>query len=87
VHALLLRQGKRYSGKCAWTRAHRRWLSDLTLDHPAQRIALEEYLAVVDEATARLLRIESALVEQVASWRVSGSREARDSGFLGAVSG
>jgi transposase len=69
VHALLLRHGKRYSGKCAWTRAHRRWLSDLAFDHPAQRIALEEYLAVVDEATARLERIEGALVDQVASWR------------------
>ena len=69
IHALLLRQGKRYAGKCAWTRAHRRWLSNLALDHPAQRIALEEYLATVNEATARLLRIESALVEQVASWR------------------
>lgn len=69
VHALLLRQGKRYAGKCAWTLAHRRWLSDLRLDHPAQRIALEESLAVVDEATARLERIERSLVGQVATWR------------------
>ncbi len=69
VQALLLRHGKRYAGKCAWTLAHRRWLSDLTLDHPAQRIALEEYLAVVDEATTRLERIQGALVEQVVSWR------------------
>ena len=69
VHALLLRQGKRYAGKCAWTLAHRRWLSDLRLDHAAQRIALEEYLAVVDEATARLQRIEDSLLEQVTTWR------------------
>ncbi len=69
VQALLLRHGRRYAGKCAWTLVHRRWLSDLKLDHPAQRLALEEYLAVVDEATARLQRIERALIEQVASWR------------------
>ncbi len=69
VQALLLRHGKRYAGKCAWTLAHRRWLCDLTLDHPAQKIALEEYLAVVDEATARLERVESSLAEQAASWR------------------
>lgn len=69
VHALLLRHGKRYAGKCAWTLVHRRWLSDLKLDHPAQRIALEEYLAIVDEATSRLQRIERSLVDQVGSWR------------------
>ena len=69
VRALLLRHGKRYSGKCAWTKAHRRWICDLTLDHPAQKIALEEYLAAVDEASARIQRIEGALVEQVSSWR------------------
>lgn len=30
----LLRHGKRYPGKCAWTRAYRRWLCDFRLDHP-----------------------------------------------------
>lgn len=69
VHALLLRHGKRYAGKCAWTRAHRRWISDLTLDHPAQKVALEEYLAALDEATSRRERIEAALVDLAASWR------------------
>lgn len=69
LQALLLRHGKRYPGKCAWTRAHRRWLCDFRLDHPAQKIALEEYLAIIDEATLRLDRLESALVEQAASWR------------------
>jgi transposase len=76
VQALLLRHGCRYSGKCAWTIAHRRWLSDLKLDHPAQRFALEEYLAVVDEATARLERIERALVDHAASWRFAAVVEA-----------
>jgi transposase len=69
VQAFLLRHGKRYAGKCAWTKAHRRWLCDLTLDHAAQKIALEEYLAVVDEATSRLERIERSLAEQAATWR------------------
>jgi transposase len=69
LQALLLRHGKRYPGKCAWTLAHRRWLCDFQLDHPAQKIALEEYLAAIDEATARLARIESALVEQTETWR------------------
>jgi transposase len=76
TQALLLRHGHRYSGRCAWTLAHRRWLSDLKLDHPAQRLALEEYLAVVDEASARLERVERALVEHVASWRFAAVVEA-----------
>jgi len=69
VRALLLRHGRRYPGKCAWTQAHRRWLCDLKLDYPAQRIALEESLAAIDEATGRLERIEGALVEQASAWR------------------
>jgi len=35
--AFLLRHDCRYSGKCPWTAAHTRWLSELKLPHPAQR--------------------------------------------------
>jgi transposase len=76
IHALLLRHGRRYAGKCAWTLAHRRWLSDLKLDHPAQRIALEEYLSCVDEAGARIERVERALFDQDAAWRFASVVEA-----------
>ncbi len=76
LQALLLRCGKRYPRKCAWTLAHRRWLCDLSLDHPARKIALEEYLATIDEATRRIERIESALAEQAQAWRMAPVIEA-----------
>ena len=40
----LLRHGFRYSGKCAWTSAHRRWLAGIKMPHPAQQIMLQEYI-------------------------------------------
>ena len=40
--ALLLRNDVRYAGKTAWTAAHRRWIADLKLPQPAQRLAFEE---------------------------------------------
>ncbi len=76
LQALLLRSGKRYPRKCVWTLAHRRWLCDLRLDHPAQKIALEEYLAIIDEATHRIERVETALAEQTSTWRMAPVIEA-----------
>ncbi len=52
--ALLLRNDIRYAGKTAWTEAHRRWIARLMLPQPAQRIAFEEYVQAVSEATERV---------------------------------
>ncbi len=40
---LLLRRGLHYPGH-AWTQAHRRWINGLTWPHPADRVALDDYL-------------------------------------------
>jgi transposase len=50
--ALLLRNDIRYAGKSAWTPAHRRWIAQLKLPHPAQQIAFEEYVQAVNETIA-----------------------------------
>src|SRR4051812_28008790 len=42
LKAFLLRNGYRYQGKSAWTEAHRRYLRELVLPHPAQRVVLED---------------------------------------------
>ena len=52
--ALLLRNDVRYAGKTAWTAAHRRWIADIKLPQPAQRLAFEEYVQAVEEATVRV---------------------------------
>jgi transposase len=69
LQALLLRNEIRYAGKTAWTRAHRRWISQLKLPNPAQQIAFEEYVQAVHEASLRVERLTGAIVAQLEHWR------------------
>jgi transposase len=69
LQALLLRNEIRYVGKCAWTQAHRRWISGLKLPNAAQQIAFEEYVQAVQEAGQRLERLARAIEGQLAHWR------------------
>lgn len=69
LQALLLRNDVRYTGKTAWTRAHRRWIANLKLPDPAQQIAFEEYVQSVEEATRRLERLGGVIAEQLEHWR------------------
>ena len=47
LKAFLLRHGYRYTGKSAWTEAHRRYLRELVLPHAAQRVVLEDALRAI----------------------------------------
>jgi len=67
--ALLLRNDIRYNGKTAWTPAHRRWIAELKLPHGAQHIAFEEYVQAVEEAGARIERLEAAIRAELSQWR------------------
>lgn len=68
LKALLLRNGVLYAGRTAWTAAHQRWLATLKLPHPAQQIALQEYLHAVADATARTARLEQSLRDALPGW-------------------
>lgn len=60
----LLRQELVYSGPGnSWTRAHRRWLSQLRFDDPARRATFVDYLAAVDALLERRSALERALGE------------------------
>lgn len=67
--ALLLRNDVRYAGKTAWTAAHRRWIADVKLLRSAQRLAFEEYVQAVEEASARVQRLSEYLEKELATWR------------------
>jgi transposase len=69
LQALLLRNEIRYAGKTPWTRAHRRWISELTLPNAAQQIAFEEYVQAVHEATLRVERLTNAIGTELEHWR------------------
>jgi transposase len=69
LQALLLRNEIRYVGKTAWTAAHRRWIAHLKLPDAAQQIAFEEYVAAIEEAGARVVRLGQAIGAQLEPWR------------------
>jgi transposase len=57
----LLRHGRIYTGIRAWTVAHRRWLTTVRFDHPAQQVVMQDYIHAIEDAEKRIGR----LVEQI----------------------
>lgn len=70
LQALLLRHGRRYSGKTAWTTSHERYLALVSFPHSAQTIAFTEYRQAVSESDARVKRLSEALAHEIESWRM-----------------
>jgi transposase len=71
LQGFLLRQNRIYSAGRSWTKKHRRWLATLCFDQPAHRIVLQEYIDLVDDAGARLDRLESQIAETLPSWSLA----------------
>lgn len=46
--AFLLRNGHHYTGRSNWTEAHHRYLRELVLEDPIQKLVLEEYIQSLD---------------------------------------
>ena len=70
LKALLLRHGRRYSGKTSWNAAHERYLATMSFDHRAQDIAFVEYRQAVSEAHSRVARLSEALTQELEQWRM-----------------
>lgn len=70
LKALLLRHGRRYTGKTSWNAAHERYLATVSFDHSAQDIAFVEYRQAVSEAQARVERLGEALTRELEHWRM-----------------
>lgn len=70
LHSFLLRHGVIYTAKTKWTTAHFNWLSDLKMSHPAQHIALQEYIDSVHESNQRVARLSRAITDMVKTWRM-----------------
>jgi transposase len=69
--AFVLRHGFRYSGAKAWSLAHSRWLADIKMPHPAQQIALQEYIHSVEESTERIDRLTEQILKLLPAWRLA----------------
>ncbi len=70
LHSFLLRHARVYPG-AHWTKAHRRWLGELTFAHPAQHLVLEELLARIERAEELCDRLKTSIVDLVPAWTLA----------------
>lgn len=68
LNSFLLRNGFRYSGKARWTPSHMRYLRELTLADPAQKIVLEAYIQAIDLCIERVDQLAEKMKELLSDW-------------------
>src|SRR5918911_678368 len=71
VQAFLLRHGRIFPGRKPWTRAHARWLAELSFEHPAQYLVLRESRQAIADAETRLERLTAQVTEITATWSMA----------------
>jgi transposase len=64
----LLRHGRIYDGKSAWTGMHLDWVRRQVFEHEAQNRVLVDCVHAVESATARVERLTKDIVALVESW-------------------
>src|SRR6266704_5025914 len=72
ISAFLLRLGKPYpAGKKTWTKVHVSWIASQKLEHPQQRLVLEEMMLAMRQAQERQQRLEQAVAAAVPEWSLA----------------
>ena len=71
LKAFLLRNRIVYTGKSRWSPAFFNWLSDVAMPHPAQQIALQEYINAVHENLKRVERLTEQIRLLAPDWRLA----------------
>lgn len=71
LQSFLLRHGRVFTGRAAWTKAHTRWLCEQAFEHPAQHLVVAEYRQAIMDAETRLERVTRQVVEAVPSWSMA----------------
>ena len=71
VGAFMLKHGRVYPRKQAWTKRYLRWLHEQQFDHPAHQIALQEMVEAVRIAKERVERLERVIEEFVPAWSLA----------------
>src|SRR3979490_649212 len=68
---LLLLGGPSPESRKTWTKAHVSWIASQKLDHPQQRLVLEEMMLAIRQAQERLQRLEQAIAAAVPEWSLA----------------
>jgi transposase len=71
VTSFLLRHGRHFPGRKAWSKAHARWLAEQKFEHHAHYLVLQEGLSGVRDARERIVRIERAVRELSTEWSLA----------------
>ncbi len=71
LQSFLLRHGRVFTGREAWTKAHTRWLCEQRFEHPAQYLVLAEYRQAIEAAEIRLKHLDEQVAETVSSWSMA----------------
>jgi len=89
LQSFLLRQGRIYTGRAAWTKAHARWLSEQAFPQPALYLVLQEHPQAIEDAEKRLERLTGQVSEAAQIWSmapvVAAYQALRGVAFLTAV--
>ncbi len=79
LKSFLLRNGYHYTGKANWSAAHMRYLRELVMAHPSQKLILEEYIQRIDSLEEQIKRIEDQMAKLLETWQ----RRALVEGLMG----
>jgi len=71
LKAFLLRNGVAFAGSSQWSEAYFKWLADIAMPHPAQQVALQEYIDAVHESLNRVKRLTDQIRQMVPDWRLA----------------
>lgn len=71
LNSFLLRHNKIYSGPGKWKKSHLAWLAEISMSHPAQQTALQEYIDTLKECLLRIDRLTSEIDRVVEHWRLN----------------
>ena len=71
LKAFLLRNRVIFTGKSQWSKAYFSWLANIAMPHPAQQVALQEYIDAVHESLDRVDRLTDQIRKMVADWRLA----------------
>jgi len=67
LRQFLVREGRKFDGKSAWTKAHFSWIREQKFEHPAKAVVRDDYLREVDAVAARIVRLTEAVEAVVAT--------------------
>lgn len=71
ISSFMLKHGRAFPRKTAWTMRYMRWLQQQKFEYPAHQIALQEMVDAVRIATERVHRLDKTIEEFVETWSLA----------------